>query len=139
MTCLMRFLMVFVMALCAPAMAQLPLPLANPELDLRARGTPRAAVALPDGSAIVGGNFDWVGGDKRRQNLVRIRADGSVDSNWVASVGGTVWGLAVDAEHVYVAGSFSSVQGQVRLGLAKLRLADASLSAWNPNQGSTSS
>lgn len=139
MKCLMRILMVLVVALCAPAMAQLPTPLANPELDLRARGTPRAAVALPDGSAIVGGSFDWVGGDQRRQNLVRIRTDGSVDPDWVASVSGTVWGLAVDAEHVYVAGSFSSVQGQARPGLAKLRLTDASLSAWNPNQGSTSS
>ncbi len=136
---LMRFLTVLGVALCAPAMAQLPLPLANPELDLRARGTPRAAVALPDGSAIVGGNFEWVGGDQRRQNLVRIRADGSVDSDWLASVNGTVWSLAVDAEHVYVVGNFSSVQGQARRGLAKLSLADASLSAWNPNQGSTSS
>lgn len=136
---LIRFLMVLGVALCAPAMAQLPLPLANPELDLRARGTPRAAVALPDGSAIVGGNFDWVGGDQRRQNLVRIRADGSVDPDWLASVNGTVWSLAVDAEHVYVVGNFSSVQGQARRGLAKLSLADASLSAWNPNQGSTSS
>lgn len=135
----MRFLMVLGMALCAPVMAQLPLPLANPELDLRARGTPRAAVPLPDGSVIVGGNFDWVGGDLRHQNLVRIRADGSVDSTWVVSVGGTVWGLAVDAEHVYVAGNFSGVQGQARPGLAKLRLADASLTAWNPNQGSSSS
>lgn len=139
MKCLKRILMVLGLALCAPSIAQLPLPLANPELDLRARGTPRAAVALSDGSVIAGGDFDWVGGDLRRQNLVRIRADGSVDPTWGASVGGTVWSLAVDAEHLYVAGSFSSVQGQARPGLAKLRITDASLTGWSPNQGSASS
>lgn len=131
-----RCLLLLLLAACSLAHAQLPLPLEAPSLDLRARGTPRTALALPDGSVIVGGDFRWIGGDSERRGLARIRADGSLDPDWRPAVAGQVAAMVADAEHLYVVGEFTTVAGAARRGLAKLRLADGTITPWDPNTGS---
>jgi len=70
-----------------------------------------ATAALPDGSVVVGGNFDTVNGQPR-QNLAVFKADGSLDQNAfagsTAGVDGTVYALGVDAKgNVLVGGYFT--------------------------------
>jgi uncharacterized delta-60 repeat protein len=138
MKCLMRFLMVLVVALCAPAMAQLPTPLANPSLDLRAAAQGRTAVRLPDGSAILSHDGRWLGGEVERPLLAKIRPDGTVDSTWQVEPNGTVFGLTVVGDELLMAGTFSAVNGSSRRGLAKVSITTGALSAWDPNAGSNS-
>jgi len=96
-----------------------------------------------DGGLIVGGDF-WKAGATPRNNLLRIRPDGTLDPDWNPSPQSfqfdAVFGLAADAsDHVYVGGTFNTIGGQARTGLARLEghgsgAADAT---WNPEvQGS---
>ena len=66
---------------------------------------------LQDGSALVGGSFSMLGGLHLRSKLVRLKANGAVDSSFVAGVGstGTVYGVAVQPNGMIVAaGDFTS-------------------------------
>ncbi|SDD07563.1 protein of unknown function [Aquimonas voraii] len=139
MKCLMRLLMVVGLALCLPVRAQLPAPLAQPSLDLRAAAQGRTAVLLPDGSAIVSHDGRWLGGEVERPGLAKIRPDGTADSAWQVEPNGTVFGLAVVGDELLIAGTFSAVNGASRLGLAKASISTGALSTWNPNAGSSSS
>jgi hypothetical protein len=70
-----------------------------------------ATTSLPDGSVVVGGNFDTVNGQPR-QNLAVFKPDGSLDGSTFASattgVDGTVYALATDAKgNVLVGGYFT--------------------------------
>ena len=120
------------------ALAQLPLPLPEPNLDLRNVASPRAAVALPDGTAFVSGDFRWIGGEDQRLGIVKIRPDGSVDPNWVVTAQ-TAYSLAIDGDWLYLAGSFAAVNGVARRGLARVSVTTGALDSWDPNFGSTSS
>lgn len=103
-----------------------------------APGYAYAVVRQLDGGLIVGGHF-WKAGTTLRNNLVRIRGDGSVDPNWNPSPDdfsyAGVYALAADAsDHIYVGGEYSSIGGQSRTGLARISghgtgAADA---AWDP-------
>ncbi|MBE5314052.1 MAG: delta-60 repeat domain-containing protein [Xanthomonadales bacterium] len=138
MKCLKRVLMVLGLALCAPVMAQLPAPLAQPSLDLRAAAQGRTAVLLPDGSAIVSHDGRWLGGEVERPLLAKIRPDGTVDTAWQVEPNGTVFGLAAVGDELLMAGTFSAVNGSSRRGLAKVSITTGALSAWDPNAGSNS-
>jgi hypothetical protein len=70
-----------------------------------------ATTSLPDGSVVVGGNFDAVNGQPR-QNLAVFKPDGSLDGSAfagaTAGVDGTVYALATDAKgNVLVGGYFT--------------------------------
>jgi hypothetical protein len=123
----------------APVHAQLPLPLAQPSLDLRAAAQGRVAVATPDGGAIVAHDGRFVGGDTERPLLVRFRADGTVDPNWRVQPSGSVTAIAIEGDDVFLGGFFAAVDGAARRGLAKVSLSTGALSPWDPNSGSTSS
>lgn len=94
----------------------------------------RAVLRLPDGGALVGGDFAQVEGHLRN-NLVRIRADGTVDATWLPpSTNGTVDGLALSGDGgVIIWGGFTRLNGVTRTSIAKLDLATAALNLqWNP-------
>lgn len=77
-----------------------------PRLDIN--GRVRAVVALAGGGWILGGEFTLVDGVIKNR-LVKLRADGSVDPAFSASVNGTVWTLLSSGSRVFVGGAFSSV------------------------------
>lgn len=81
-------------------------------------------VVEPDGRGgwFIGGEFEAVDG-LPRNNLARIRPDGSVDPDWesgvaVASGWGTVMAIALGDDKVYVGGIFEDAGGLARQNLA---------------------
>lgn len=88
-----------------------------------ANGTIYAVAAQPDGKVLVGGGFDAVGG-VGRTNLVRLNANGSLDSSFDVSTSDAkvVWRLARQADGTtFVGGGFDKLGGFTRPGLARLR------------------
>ena len=129
------------LAWAAPVYAQFPVPLAQPDLDLRQAQGGYKAVALSDGGALIAHSGRFIGGDTERAQwgVYRLRPDGSVDAVWRADAGFVVRDIAVVDDDVYLAGQFSGINGQSRRGLARLSLSTGALSDWNPNNGSTTS
>lgn len=87
-------------------------------------------ILQPDQKILVGGSFTNING-LARGHLARLEADGSVDNSFLARLGdGTsvnVSKLALQSDgKIIVAGSFTSVNGVSRTGLARLN-ADGSL------------
>lgn len=81
-------------------------------------GTVYATVALPDGSVIIGGEFNTVD-SQPRSNIARILPDGTLDTTmfgkFTDGVNGTVYALALDAQgNVLVGGYFSEAQEKPR-------------------------
>ena len=113
-----------------PAMAQLPPPLAQPNVPLLTNGVINAIVRTTDGGIIIGGDFTSVGG-AARSNLARFRPDGTLDASWNASTNGPVNALALDASgNLFVGGLFDDASGQGRFCLAKFSAAGAVDVAW---------
>lgn len=100
-----------------------------------ATGSDVVALELDSGGGIlVGGFFDTLGGQPR-VFLGRVAATGSgaVDVAWNPQVDSLVWSLAATANgDVYVGGSFSAIDGQPRVGIAKLTASGVLDPAWNP-------
>jgi hypothetical protein len=89
-----------------------------------------------DGSVYAGGSFSTIGG-RTRGRLAKIAASGTgvVDAAWAPAADAEVAALAVDSHGgVYVGGSFSSIGGTTRNGLAKVSgIGSGALdTSWNP-------
>jgi uncharacterized delta-60 repeat protein len=93
-------------------------------------GTVNGLALQPDGKILIGGSFDTVE-DIGRTNIARLNHDGSLDTSFVASTGLTdtngnpsqVSVLAVQTNgQIVVAGNFTSVDGTMANGLARLNL-----------------
>jgi uncharacterized delta-60 repeat protein len=86
-----------------------------------------------DGKIVVGGVFDSVG-QIARQNIARLNADGTTDSNFNAQANGIVHSVVVQPNgKIVLAGRFTQVNGQVRNHIARLN-ADGTLdAAFDPN------
>jgi uncharacterized delta-60 repeat protein len=73
------------------------------------------------GRLVIGGWFDLMGDGSIHHNLVRLRADGSVDSTWAPEPDNVVYALAVDQhDDVYATGAFRRVGADPRFHLAKI-------------------
>ncbi len=117
----------------------------HPGLNLIVTGGFSAIFALAlqnDGKIIIGGSFTNISGSART-NVARLNADGSLDSNFLASsVGGgqlspaVITAVAVDgADRVLLGGDFTSVNGADRTNLARLN-SDGTLDGrFNPTAG----
>lgn len=86
-------------------------------------GTVYAAVSLPDGSIVIGGEFNSVD-SQPRSNIARILADGTLDTTmfgkFTDGVNGTVYALAADsAGAVLIGGYFSEAQEKQRQNLVR--------------------
>lgn len=121
------------------AHAQLPLPNAQPNLDLRNIAPGRAALATGDGGAIIAGDFSIIGDSFEHSQIARILPDGSIDPNWTVSVSGGVITLLRSGDRLFLVGNFGSVNGVTRRGLAEVSLSTGTLAPWDPNAGSTTS
>ncbi|HSD08143.1 T9SS sorting signal type C domain-containing protein [Flavobacterium sp.] len=94
-----------------------------------ASSTIRAAVQLADGSFIIGGDFTKYN-NTTRNRILKIKADGTLDSSFVpVTIGnGGVYALSVDnvSGKILVGGSFTSVGGVPKNRLVRLN-SDGSL------------
>jgi uncharacterized delta-60 repeat protein len=85
-------------------------------------GPVHTVVPAPGGGAYVGGGFSSIGGYARLR-LARLNSDGAVDDTFVPVdiTGGVVYALAVQPDgKLVIGGSFTSVGGTNRLGVARL-------------------
>jgi hypothetical protein len=90
----------------------------------------------PDGSIYAGGSFSTIGG-RARSRLAKIAPGGAgvVDAAWAPAADADIAALAIDSlGSVYVGGSFSTIGGTARNGLAKVSgTGSGALDAsWNP-------
>jgi hypothetical protein len=90
-----------------------------------------AIVPAPGGGWFVGGSFTTVNG-LPRSGLVKLFADGSVDSSFTIEANGSIHGLEVISNRLFLAGTFNLVGGQNRPFLAAIDLSTTSVNAWTP-------
>ncbi|SDD73329.1 delta-60 repeat domain-containing protein [Aquimonas voraii] len=98
----------------------------------------RAIAVSPDGGIVLGGSFGALGIESR-QNLAKVRADGSIQALFTPNPNGRVDSLLIAPNgEVYVGGTFTSIGGQARSRVARLE-ADGSLGSFAPtvNAGTT--
>jgi hypothetical protein len=90
-------------------------------------------VVLADGERgwFVGGSFDRIGGEVRR-NLAYVFADGRV-SSWALDLDGTVRALAISRGTLYIGGSFAHIAGSARSRAAAVDMRTGRALAWNPD------
>jgi len=105
-----------------------------PILDVEAR----IAAVQPDKKLLVGGRFLHVGVEARR-GLARLNSDGTVDTNFSASIEGDVHALAVQSDgRLVIGGEFNQVNSKVRHRIARLNpdgtLDQSFNSRLNPNR-----
>lgn len=91
---------------------------------------------VPDGEGgwYVGGNFVQLD-DTRRQYLAHVEANGSIDPAFDPSPSLFVNALAIRGDVLYVGGSFTSIGGVTRHGLASIDLTTGNVTDWNPDTG----
>lgn len=88
----------------------------------RSSGTPcvRSVVVQPDGKILVGGMFTTLGGQSRN-NIARLNANGTVDSEFNPGAGIQVLCLALQPDgKILVGGNFSTLGGLSRSFLGRL-------------------
>jgi hypothetical protein len=97
------------------------------------------------GTMYAGGAFSSVstpagvspGGTFARSNLVAFNASTGVVASFAPSVNGEVWAMASDGASLWIGGTFTSVNGVARRGVAKLNPATGAVdSAFNANLAS---
>ncbi|MEP4076277.1 Calx-beta domain-containing protein [Haloferula sp.] len=115
-------------------------PIPFPDLRFSQSAELRSVTRLPNGKYIIAGDFIAVN-DIDRNNIARLNADGTVDLTWDPSIAGTVRTVVADDHNVYAIGSFTSVGGVDRQGLAKIPLAGngAPDPLWDPMGNTLSS
>ncbi len=114
------------MLVCGHAQTVQPLPIGT-----NAGGIVAAIAAQSDGSVVVGGLFSSIN-NVPRNNIARLKPDGSVDMTWNPNADQEVRALAVSASTIYVGGNFSSIGGQPRAFLAAIDANSGQATGWNP-------
>lgn len=101
-------------------------------------------LALPDGRLLVVGDFTRVGGEQRSGTVVINPADGSIDQSWDLVIENglsngrvSVASASMDADFIYLAGSFTHLSGQGAMKVygrsaARVSLAGKPDRSWNP-------
>lgn len=113
-------------------------PIGSPQIF---QGPISACVSDGSGGWLVAGWFAKVGATSC-QNIVHLRADGTVDPDWNSSIGpfttdpqyvnGTVESLSLWGSILYASGSFTSVGGVPRENVAAISAASGETLDWNP-------
>jgi hypothetical protein len=99
----------------------------------------RLVLSTDGGYLVIAGLFSQVGSDAR-VNLARLAVTtAGADSGWLADTDGPVYDLLqTEADTLFVAGDFATIQGAGRQNLAMLRSDSATLQAWDPQIGVSS-
>lgn len=79
-------------------------------------------IVQPDGKVLVAGLFFSFGGDNSGRGIVRLLADGSLDTSFAAvTLNGDVYAAALQSDgKILISGVFSSVNGVTDVGVARL-------------------
>ena len=96
-----------------------------------------AVVLQPHGRMVIGGSFTEVHG-VARNNLARLRANGSIDPGFGTGSGvdGTVWSVARQAQRQFIiGGEFFQVDGASRTRIARLRHDGSNDPGFDPRAG----
>lgn len=84
-------------------------------------------VSQPDGKPIVGGDFSFDAGVTRK-HVARFNSNGTLDPSFSIEADGTVRAIAVEGNGaVLIGGSFTTVNGNARTGLARIVTQQAAL------------
>ncbi|MES2476699.1 MAG: Calx-beta domain-containing protein [Verrucomicrobiota bacterium] len=104
--------------------------------------TVQKVLPLPDGSSIIGGNFDQFQDAgftiyNNRGGIGRVRSNGTIDTDWATGGGsggsGGVFELARQPDgKILVAGDFTSMHGVARNRIARLNVDGSLDSSFNP-------
>ena len=78
------------------------------------------------GGMIVYGSFSFKQGAYSAKNILRINPDTSVDTNFNVTFNGDITAATVVGNNLYVAGSFTTINGTARAGLGVLDLSSVS-------------
>ncbi len=111
-------------------------------LDVGADNAVHAILVQADGSILVGGLFTMINGEPRNR-IARLHAVGGLPQAFDpgalgGSLGFSVSGLAVQADgKVLAVGSFTSVGGQTRKGIARFDGTTGALDSFDPKANST--
>ena len=93
------------------------------------------------GNVFVGGFFTQIGGQSHvNLALVSAAGSGAADATWNPAPDNVVYALQRDATgHLFVGGTFTTIGGQARLGLAELSIGGAGLAdaSWKPDPTGT--
>lgn len=90
------------------------------------------ALASDDDSVYVGGSFNMVGAQERK-NLAVLDADGVLDPAWAPEVNGRIEALAKYGDTLYAGGGFTTVDASPRAHLAAFDLTTGDLDGtWDP-------
>jgi hypothetical protein len=94
-------------------------------------GSVQTIISDGNGGWFIGGNFNKVG-KVTCINLVHLKADKTVDAQWMPNPDNAVKTLALAGSEVYVGGWFSNIGGQTRHNLASVDAATGLASSWAP-------
>ena len=109
----------------------------NPGAGVAASGVVNSLAVQPDGKILVGGSFTGQGGQVP-SNMVRLNADGSLDSGFNPGASGQVSALAIQADgKILVGGGFQTLGGQPRNFLARLNPEGTLDNGFNPGPDSS--
>ncbi|WP_170113188.1 delta-60 repeat domain-containing protein [Ahniella affigens] len=128
----------FLLFLCSGlGLAQVPAPLAMPNLQLGEAGSIFAMIQQPDGKLVVGGDFTRIAGVSRA-NLARFNPDGSLDLTFTMAADGIVFCLDIDSQGwIYAGGNFLTLNGQPRSRLGRFNSSGAVDANWQPGTDGT--
>jgi hypothetical protein len=95
------------------------------------------ALAASGQTVYAGGDFSSIGG-RARNGIAALDAASGQATGWnpnpmATDARGTIGTLAVSGQTVYVGGSFTSIGGQPRSGIAALDAATGAATSWDPN------
>ncbi|GEM_PF-4890971 len=101
-------------------------------------GTVNAICVQPDGKILVAGQFSsWAG--VPQTNITRLNADGSLDDAFATNAfnnGANIWAVSMQSDgKILIGGSFSSINGQLRNGAARLLSNGALDTSWPVGTG----
>jgi hypothetical protein len=115
-----------------------PDPLPAPNVPLLVAGSINAVARQADGGMIVVGSFNFVNG-QARNNLARIKPDGTLDNAWAATFNNSVSTVAVSpfSGAVYVGGFFTAINGVTRNRIARFDASGNFDTGWDPSANST--
>jgi trimeric autotransporter adhesin len=95
------------------------------------------ALAVSGSRLYAGGTFNTIGG-KSKTGVAKLDAiTGAVDAAFSANVDAGVRALAIssDGTRLYIAGSFSKINGSSRPNLARVSASNGTVSSWKPAPG----
>jgi hypothetical protein len=99
---------------------------------LRTNGPVETIEVSSSGRLYVGGRFSGAGPVLLDAGVVRVRPDGSVDTEFSRGIHGTVGAMAIDSSTLYLAEGITEVNGEARRGGAAIDLRTGRTTGWDP-------